>query len=325
MSENKQRKLVSIVLPCYNEEKNINRMFDQIAEVMKNHTYDYEIIAVNDGSKDSTWNVISEYSEKDSKIVGINLMGNFGQSSAYMAGFDNSKGDYVITFNADLELPTESLLQVIDYLDQGYDFVNAHRTDRWSDEKAARQVKSGYANRLITAISGVDMKDRGSGLKGYKKFLIQNLRLYGEMHRFIPDYLSVYRPKMIEFEVKFKDRDYGESAYKGNKRTIKVLLDLITLAFMLSFAYKPFKMMPGRLFSFTGALISGAGFIGLGYLAVLKLMGESIGGRPLLILSALLVIVGIQSVMMGLIGELMMRTYFESSGRKTYAIREKTN
>jgi len=143
------------------------------------------------------------------------------------------------------------------------------------------------------------------------------------MHRFIPDYISLYGAKMIEFEVDFKDRDFGVSAYKGNKRTVKVLLDLITLAFMLKFSKKPFSMMPGRLFGFTGAVIAGLGGIGLFYLFILKILGQSIGGRPLLILSVLLVIVGVQSVMMGLIGELMMRTYFESSGRKTYTIRKK--
>jgi dolichol-phosphate mannosyltransferase len=322
---NEKRKLVSVVLPCYNEEGNIGKMCDEIMEVMKGHKYDYEIIAVNDGSKDGTWNVIENYSRKYDHIHGINLMGNFGQSCAYMAGFDNANGDYVVTFNADLELPTENLLKVIEHLDNGYDFVNTHRVGRWSEEKAARQTKSSYANKIITAISGVEMYDRGSGLKGYKKYLLQNLNLYGEMHRFIPDYLSIYRPKMIEFEVEFKDREYGESAYKGHKRTIKVLLDLITLAFLLYFSAKPFKMMPGRLFSFTGAVISGLGFLGAGYLTVLKLLGYSIGNRPLLTAATLMIIVGIQSIMMGMIGELMMRTYFESTGRKTYLVRDKTN
>lgn len=316
-------KLVTVILPCYNEEKNVNRMFDQVMELMDSHKYDYEIIAVNDGSKDNTWKVISEYANKYQKVKGINLMGNFGQSSAYMAGFDAAKGDYVVTFNADLEMPTKNLLRVIELLDEGYDFVNTNRSNRWSDEKANRAVKSGLANKLITAISGVTMKDRGSGLKGYRRNVLQNLRLYGEMHRFIPDYLSVYNAKMIEFDVEFQDRDYGESAYKGNKRTIKVLLDLVTLAFMLYFAKKPFFAMPGRLFGFAGAMITGVGGLGAVYLTILKLMGQSIGNRPLLIASLMMIVLGIQSVMMGMLGELMMRVYFESSNRKTYVIREK--
>ena len=315
--------LVSIIIPCYNEEKNINRTFDGLMELFSKETYEYEVIAVNDGSKDKTWDVIKEYSAKYPQIKGVNLMTNFGQSAAYMAGFDSAKGDYVITVSADLETPLENIFKILVYLDQGYDFVNTNRIGRWGGNNSTKNSKSGLANKIITRVSGVDMKDRGSGMKGFRRVLIDNLKLYGEMHRFIPDYLSTFGAKMIEFDVEFKDRDFGVSAYKGNKRTIKVLLDIITLAFLLYFAKKPFRMMPGRRFGFTGAVIAGLGGVGLTYLFALKLMGQSIGSRPLLMLSVLMVIVGIQSVMMGLLGELMMRIYFESSDRKTYTIREK--
>jgi glycosyltransferase involved in cell wall biosynthesis len=315
--------LVSIVIPCYNEEKNINRTFDGLIELFSKETYKYEIIAVNDGSKDKTWEVIKEYSSKYPQIKGVNMMTNFGQSAAYMAGFDAAKGDYVITVSADLEIPLENILRILVYLDQGYDFVNTNRIGRWGGQNSTRKSKSSLANKIIAKVSGVDMKDRGSGMKGFRRVLVDSLRLYGEMHRFIPDYLSVFGAKMIEFDVEFKDRDFGVSAYRGSKRTIKVLLDIITLAFLLYFAKKPFRMMPGRLFGFTGAVIAGLGSIGLIYLFILKLMGQSIGGRPLLMLAVLMVIVGIQSVMMGLLGELMMRVYFESSDRKTYTVREK--
>jgi len=318
----KSNKLVSIVIPCYNEEKNINRTFDGLQNLLKDEAYDYEIIAVNDGSKDKTWEVIKDYSQKDSHIKGVNMMTNFGQSCAYMAGFDMAKGDYVITISADLETPLENVLKILVLLEQGFDFVNTNRVGRWGTENSTRKSKSGLANKIITKVSGVKMQDRGSGMKGFRKVLIENMKLYGEMHRFIPDYLSLYGAKMTEFDVEFKDRDYGKSAYSGSKRTVKVLLDLITLAFLLYFAKKPFRMMPGRLFGFTGAVIAGFGGLGLIYLLILKFMGESIGGRPLLTLSVLLVIVGIQSVMMGLIGELMMRVYFEATDRRTYVIRE---
>lgn len=314
--------LISIVIPCYNEEKNINRTFDGLLALFKSESYDYEIIAVNDGSKDKTWDVIKEYSQKDSHIKGINLMTNFGQSCAYMAGFDAAKGDYIITISADLEIPLENIFKILVHLDQGYDFVNTNRVGRWGGANSTKNSKSGFANKLIARISGVNMKDRGSGMKGFRRVLIDNLKLYGEMHRFIPDYLTLFGAKMTEFDVEFKDRDFGVSAYSGSKRTVKVLLDLITLAFLLSFAKKPFRMMPGRLFGFTGAVITGFGGVGLLYLLVLKIMGESIGSRPLLMLSVLMVIVGIQSVMMGLLGELMMRVYFEASDRKTYTVRE---
>ncbi|HSX39876.1 MAG TPA: glycosyltransferase family 2 protein [Candidatus Saccharimonadales bacterium] len=319
------KKLVSIVIPCYNEEKNINRTFDGLLEIAKDYKYDFEFIAVNDGSKDGTWKVIEEYASKNSNIVGINQMTNFGQSAAYQAGFDASKGDYVLTLAADLETPLENVTKVIDLLDEGYDFVNTNRVGRWGAEKAERQQKSGIANKLIAKISGVNMKDRGSGLKGFKRVLIENLRFYGEMHRFIPDYLSVYGAKMTEFDVEFKDRDYGKSYYAGHKRTIKVLLDLITLAFMLYFARKPFRAMPGRLFGFTGAVITGVGFLISAYLAVLKIMGHNIGDRPLFAVAIFLIVVGVQSMMMGMLGELIMRVYFESSGRKTYVVRKRVN
>lgn len=313
---------ISLVIPCYNEEKNINKTIDGLLELQDRIGEKFEIIAVNDGSKDGTWDVISEYSEKYPNVVGVNLMANFGQSAAYMAGFDVSSGEYVVTVSADMETPLENVVKLIEYLDEGYDFVNTHRVGRWGDEKAGRQVKSGLANKIIAKISGVNMQDRGSGMKGFRRVLVENLRLYGEMHRFIPDYVKMYGAKMIEFEVEFKDREYGQSYYKGHKRTVKVLLDLVTLFFMLYFATKPFKAMPGRLFGFAGAVIAGLGGLGAFYLLILKIMGESIGNRPLLILSVLLIIVGIQSMMTGMLGELNMRTYFESSGRKTYIVRQ---
>ena len=322
--ENNSHKKVSIVIPCINEEKNINKTIDDVLSVFKNHPYEFEIIVVNDGSTDGTWKVISEYSEKHPNVKGIDLMTNFGQSAAYMAGFDASDGDYVVIVSADLEIPISNINKVLEFLDQGYDFVNTNRVGRWGAEKASRATKSSLANKIITRISKVNMQDRGSGMKGFTRVVIDNLRLYGEMHRFIPDYVSVYGARMIEFDVDFKDREYGQSYYKGSQRTIKVLLDLFTLAFMLYFARKPFKALPGRLFGFTGAMISGLGGGMSLYLLVLKLMGQSIGNRPLLILAVLLIIVGIQSMMMGMLGELMMRVYFEASDRKTYTIRKST-
>ncbi|MCX6783513.1 MAG: glycosyltransferase family 2 protein [candidate division WWE3 bacterium] len=312
----------SIIIPCYNEEKNINRTFDGLLDLAKQEKLDLEIIAVNDGSKDKTWEVMKSYSKDHANIVGINQMGNFGQSCAYQAGFDVATGDYVLVLSADLEIPLENVTKVIAKLNEGYDFVNTNRQGRWGGQKAA---KSGMANKLITKISGVDMKDRGSGLKGFRKVLTDNLKLYGEMHRFIPDYLTVFSPKMTEFEVEFNDRDFGVSAYKGNKRTIKVLLDLMTLAFMLKFAKKPFMAMPGRLFGVTGGIVAGIGFILTAYLVVIRILGQAIANRPLFTIAILMIIIGIQMISTGLIGELLMRTYFESSGRKTYVVRERVN
>lgn len=312
--------LVSIVIPCYNEEKNINRTIDGLLEEEKNCKYKFEIIAVNDGSKDATWDVIKSYAEKYPNVIGINQMGNFGQSQAYQAGFDIAKGDYVLICSADLETPLKHIIEMVEKLDEGYDFVNTNRKGRWGGERAA---KSGMANNLIQKISGVQIVDRGSGMKGMIALVAKSLKFYGEMHRFIPDYVSVFGANIIEIDTEFKDRDYGKSAYAGHKRTIKVLLDLVTLYFMLYFARKPFRAMPGRLFGFGGAMIA---FVGAAVSFVLILekifLGANLADRPLFTLSVFMFVLGLVTMMLGMLGELMMRTYFESSGRKPYMVRE---
>jgi glycosyltransferase involved in cell wall biosynthesis len=316
-------KMVSIVIPCFNEQDNINRTLDQVLELIEKHPYKFEVIAVNDGSLDNTWEVIKEYAQKHAEVIGVNQATNFGQSASYQAGFDIAKGDYILALSADLEIPIENVNKVIEYLDEGYDFVNTNRTARWTNNKGMRNLKSGLANRLITRISGVTIQDRGSGLKGFRKAFAKNLRLYGDMHRFIPDYLSVFGAKMFEFDVAYMERDYGESAYKRQNRTLRVILDLLTLSFMLYFAKKPFWMMPGRIFGFSGLIMTGFGFLIGIYLVVIKIgFGQDIGHRPLLTLAVLLMVIGFQSIMFGLLGELMVRIYFESSGRTTYTIRE---
>jgi glycosyltransferase involved in cell wall biosynthesis len=314
---------VSIVIPCYNEEKNINRTLEGLLAEEKESSYSFEIIAVNDGSKDDTWNVIAEFAENHFNVIGINQMGNFGQSQAYQAGFDVATGDYILICSADLETPLKNIHKVIEYLDEGYDFVNTNRVGRWGGERA---VKSGYANKIIREVSGIHIVDRGSGMKGMISSIAKNLKLYGEMHRFLPDYASVYGAKIKEFETEFKDRDAGVSAYKGHKRTIKVLLDLVTLGFMLYFAKKPFSAMPGRLFGFTGSVMAFVGFVVAMSLVTEKLFfGADLADRPLFTLSIFMVLLGIIMTMLGTLGELLMRIYFESTGRKPYMIRNTVN
>ena len=171
-------KIISIVIPCYNEEKNINRTLDGLLELFrfdpKLSKYRSQIIAVDDGSKDGTWKMISDCAQKDPTIKGIRLMGNFGQSCAYQAGFDASNGEYVITVSADLEIPLENIRKVVELLEQGYDFVNTNRKNRFGGE---RKAKSGTANKIISAVSGVSMQDRGSGMKGFTRVLVDNIKL----------------------------------------------------------------------------------------------------------------------------------------------------
>ncbi len=322
------QKKISIVIPCLNEEKNINRTIDGLFELAEKHGYNMEVIAVDDGSKDGTWKVIEDYSKKYPSLIGLRHTTNFGQSCAYQSGFDAATGDYVITVSADLEIALDNLVKVLDKLKEGYDFVNTNRVGRWGGNGLGRAGKSGMANKIIKSISGATIKDTGSGMKGFTRVMVDSFKFYGEMHRYIPAYLTVYGARMTEFDVDFKDRDYGVSAYKSFgdwKRTLNVLLDLVTMMFMLKFAKKPFSFMPGRLFGFTGALFSGIGGIIGTYLVFLKLLGQNIGDRPLLIASMMFVVVGVQLMMTGMIGELMMRTYFESSGRKTYVVRQRVN
>jgi len=314
--------VVSIVIPCYNEQVNIDRTLEQLIELTTGNPYQFEIIVVNDGSQDDSWQVIKSYAQKYPQVIGIDETINYGQSAAYQAGFDKAKGDYIIIVSADLEIPIENVNKVIEYLDQGYDFVNTHRIARWDESKGARKVKSSLANKLISRISGVNIQDRGSGLKGIRRSFVKRLKLYGDMHRFIPDYLSVYGAKMVEFKVEYNESEYGVSAYARQDRTMNVFLDLLTLAFMLYFSRKPFFLMPGRIFGFSGLVVSGVGVAMGAYLVVLKIMGQDIGNRPLLTLAVLMIIIGFQSIMMGLLGELMLRIYFESSDKNTYTIRE---
>ena len=319
----KKKKLISIVIPCYNEEKNIDRTIEGLLAEEKRSDYPFEIIVVNDGSKDKSWDVIKSFAKKHKNVIGINQMGNFGQSQAYQAGFDMASGDYMLICSADLETPLENIHKIIEYLDQGYDFVNTNRKGRWGKERA---VKSDLANKIIKKVSNVEIQDRGSGMKGMVSSIAKNLKFYGEMHRFIPDYVSVYGARIIEFDTKFKDRDFGKSSYVGHKRTIKVLLDIVTLAFMLYFAKKPFNMMPGRLFGFTGSIIALIGFVITLYLTFEKLFfGMELGDRPLFLLGVLMLLLGIIMAMFGMLGELMMRIYFESTGRKPYMVRELLN
>jgi glycosyltransferase involved in cell wall biosynthesis len=312
------KKLISIVIPCVNEEGNIGKLLSQLSFIIANNKNNFEVIVVNDGSKDDTWKVIDKYSHKYDFVIGIDQMGNFGQSQAYQAGFDIANGDYILTLSADLEIPTDNILKVIKYLDEGYDFVNTNRIKRWSEE-SMRKTKSGLANMILNKISGIKIQDRGSGLKGMTKALAKELQFYGDMHRFIPDYLSVYKPRIIEFEVEFKDREYGVSAYKKSSRSLKVFLDILTLVFLVKLAHKPFFMMPGRLFGITGFVLGLSGFVITAIMIFERVaFGYGLTTRPLFTLAITMILIGLILLLFGLFGELMMRVYYESSNRKRY-------
>jgi glycosyltransferase involved in cell wall biosynthesis len=331
-SENEGRsgKLVSIVIPCYNEEKNVERYATELLPVLDRLPHDYEVIAVEDGStKDDTWGALTRLSKNNTKFKAVRHSRNYGMGAAYQTAFDMSRGDYVVLYSADLEIPAEAILDVIKKLDEGYDVVNTNRKGRWKENGVSaliRRVPSNIANWLIQKISGVKVLDTGSGLKGFRRFVIKNLNIYGDMHRFLPAYSSLYTQKITEFDVEYKERTYGAPAYGSLKRTFSVFLDLFSMKFMLSFATKPFSMMPGRIFGTAGLLSFFFGSVGTAYLIFVKIaFGQSIGDRPLFTGSLILVIFGVQLIMTGLLGELLLRIYFEGSNRKPYIVAEQTD
>lgn len=320
-------KKISVVIPCYNEEKNVERFPTELFPILDRLPYDYEVIAVDDGSsKDKTWKVLAELAEKNPKFIALKHSRNYGMGAAYESAFREATGDYIVTFSADLEINPEEISRVVEKLREGYDVVNTNRTGRWKENGMSaliRRVPSNMANVLIAKISGVNVKDTGSGLKGFNRFVIDNLRIYGDMHRFLPAYASLYTKRITEFDVSYNERQYGTPAYGSLKRTFAVFLDLLSMKFLLSFATKPFSMMPGRIFGTTGIVLFSLGGIVGAYLVFVKLfLGQPIGNRPLLLGAAILVLFGVQLIMTGLLGELLMRIYFESSDRKPYIVSE---
>jgi len=324
-----EKKLISIVIPAYNEEKNIERFPKELIQVLRDKLDNpFEIIAVEDGSvKDNTWGALQKVAADHEEFIALKHSRNYGMGAAYQSAFNEAKGDYIIIFSSDLEIPAESIIDVVKKLDEGFDLVNTFRAGRWQESMKGsiiRRIPSEVANKLITKISGVSVKDTGSGLKGFKRFIIDNLKIYGDMHRFLPAYSSLYTKKITEIEVDYQERTYGEPAYGSLKRTFTVFLDLFSMKFMLSFATKPFSMMPGRIFGSFGLILFGLGNLIAVYLAYIKFfLGEDIGNRPLFLVGVLFILIGIQLVMTGLLGELLMRIYFESGNRTPYIVSEK--
>lgn len=327
--ENKINK-ISVVIPCLNEEKNIERLQNELVSELEKLPYEYEIVAVDDGStKDNTWGALQRCAMQNPKFKALKHSRNYGMGAAYQTAFDNCSGDLVITYSSDLEIHPKEIKRVIDKLNEGYDVVNTNRTGRWQENSSSaiiRRLPSNIANALIAKISGVSVKDTGSGLKGFRRFVTDNLKIYGDMHRFLPAYASLYTKKITEFDVEYHERTYGTPAYGSLKRTFTVFLDIFSMKFMLSFATKPFSMMPGRIFGTAGlaSFILGS-TLGVYLMFVKIILGQPIGNRPLLMGVVLLVVSGVQLIMTGLLGELLMRIYFESSGKKPYIVSEHAN
>jgi glycosyltransferase involved in cell wall biosynthesis len=306
---------LSVVIPVYNEQENIRLLYEKLKESLDPLNKEYEILFVDDGSTDRTLSILEEIQTKDNNLVVLSLRRNFGQTAAFAAGFDFSRGDVVVTMDGDLQNDPADISKLLDLIKEN-DLVSGWRKKR-KDPFFTRRLPSMAANWLISNVTGVKLHDYGCSLKAYRRDVIKNLKLYGEMHRFIPAVASWYGVRVAEVETIHHPRIHGKSKY-GISRTVKVVLDLITVKFLQSFSTKPIQFF-GPVGIASGLL----GFLVLLYLSIDKLFfGRDIGARPLLLLGALLVIVGIQLIGMGLIGEMLVRVYHESQRKPIYVIKK---
>lgn len=304
---------VSIVVPLYNEEESIPHLYASLKSAMDAGEKAYELIFIDDGSTDRTLGLIKELAKKDTNVKPLSFRRNFGQTAAFAAGFDSAKGDVIVTIDGDLQNDPKDIPKLLSLIGK-YDIVSGWRRHR-KDKLISRRLPSIMANRLISWVTGVKLHDYGCSLKAYKADVVKNINLYGEMHRFIPAVASWYGVKIAEVETTHHPRKYGTSKY-GIGRTMNVILDLITVKFLQSFSTKPLQA-----FGPWGLLSCASGVAISLYLTAIKLSGQAIGGRPLLLLGILLIIVGIQLIGMGLLGELLVRVYHESQKKPIYALR----
>ena len=304
---------VSVVIPLYNEEENVEILNERLGATMKN-IGDYEIVYVDDGSTDGTLRLLEQIQAQDENVIVLSLRRNFGQTAAFAAGFDFARGDVIVTMDGDLQNDPTDIPKLLEAIKE-YDLVSGWRKKR--QDNFSRTFPSKIANWLISNVTGVRLHDYGCSLKAYRRDVVKNLKLYGEMHRFIPAVASWYGVRIAEVETTHHPRLRGKSKY-GISRTIKVLLDLVTVKFLQSFSTKPIQ--------FSGPVGLFFGFAGMGislYLTAAKIFkGIDIGGRPLLLLGALLIIVGIQFIGMGLLGEMIVRVYHESQKKPIYTLKK---
>ena len=305
---------ISIVIPFYNEEANVRPLHQALSRVLERLGREYEVIAVDDGSTDRTLSLLAEIHREDPRWRVLAFRRNFGQTAALSAGFDYARGEIIVTLDADLQNDPEDIPKLLEMLGS-HDVVSGWRADR-RDSFLTRTLPSMLANKLISSITGVRLHDYGCTLKAYRREVIENLKLYGDMHRFIPAVASWMGISIAEVKVHHEPRRAGVSKY-GLGRTVRVFLDLITVRFMLGFVTKPIRAFGGL-----GLTLGGVGFLITLYLAALRLvLGESIGMRPLLLLGVLLIVLGAQLIGMGLLGEILARIYHEGLGKSIYMVR----
>jgi glycosyltransferase involved in cell wall biosynthesis len=307
---------VSIVIPVRNEAPALDELCRELAQALGSWGRSYEIIIIDDGSTDESFAVLERLHALDPRVRVIRFRRNFGQTAAFAAGFAHARGRVIVTSDGDLQNDPIDIPNLVKTLESGYDIVCGWRRRR-KDAFLSRLVPSFLANRLISWATGVRLHDYGCSLKAFRAEVVKPLKLYGEMHRFIPAIASEQGVAIAEVEVNHRARRHGSSKY-GISRTIRVILDLLTVKFLLSYSTRPLQ-----IFGVIGLAMGLLGAIVTGYLAYVRLIGaQSIANRPLLFFGGLLVLSGLQFLTFGLLAELQARTYHESQGKPTYAIRE---
>ena len=307
---------LSVVIPLLNEEDSIPHLYKALTEAMDAYGRSYEVIIVDDGSRDRSFELLKAIAKEDPRFTIIQLRRNFGQTAAFSAGFAQARGEVVITMDADLQNDPRDVPLLMAKIDEGYDIVSGWRKDR-QDRFWDRRLPSMIANQLISNVTDVQLHDYGCSLKAYRRDVLQHVRLYGELHRFIPALASQVGGSVTEVAVNHHARQYGRSKY-GIGRTVRVVLDLITVWFLGTYATRPI-----HVFGTMGLVSAAMGLLLGGYLTFLKLFfDQDIGGRPLLLLAVLLVVIGVQLITMGLLGEMVIRTYYESQAKPIYHVRQ---
>ncbi|HET9904305.1 MAG TPA: glycosyltransferase family 2 protein [Xanthobacteraceae bacterium] len=310
---------ISVIIPIYNEEDNVEPLFAALLPVLRGLGRDFEVIAVNDGSRDATLARLRAAAARIPELRVVDFRRNYGQTAAMMAGIDHAAGDVIVSLDADLQNDPHDIPLLLAKLDEGYDVVSGWRKDR-QDYAIRRVLVSKIANAVISRISGVPLKDYGCTLKAYRSDVLKGVRLYGEMHRFIPIYASWMGARTTEMAVRHHPRRFGQSKY-GLARIVKVILDLIVVKFLDRYFVKPIYVFGGfGLFAFLLSGLSGAAAL---YLKLFE--GISLIQTPLPLLAAMTFLVGFMSILMGLLAEMLVRTYFESQNRAAYSVRELIN
>jgi glycosyltransferase involved in cell wall biosynthesis len=312
-----KRPELSIVVPFLNEEENLPALYKQIVETLTGK-YEFEIVFVDDGSTDGSYGVVCAMHESDARVQVIRFRRNFGQTAAMSAGFDFARGDVMIPLDADLQNDPADIPRMMDKLNEGYDIVSGWRKDR-KDKAATRRLPSQVANWLIGRVTGVRLHDYGCSLKAYRREVMAETRLYGEMHRFIPALANWKGARITEMVVNHRARTAGVSKY-GLNRTIKVMLDLMTVRFLGSYSTKPIYVFGGL-----GLISMALAFIFMIVVICQRVFGEQLhlNRNVLVTFTILLVMASIQFILMGLLAEIMVRTYHESQGRPTYVVRDR--